>query len=310
MRRGTNSLLLSGDTQAANVTLAAPTLVNTGTTVAIQQLSASGGTLRNLGMLAGNQVNLTVADLVNRGTLGGQTVKVAAANTLDNAAGLIVGARTLDVTAGALTSNAGGTLFAGDLSGQNPTTGDLTLAVTGGASSFNNANGQIQAGNNVTVSLPNQALDPSAATTGTINANNTVTLAAQSIHNTGTWNAPGANTVLNGAQGISNPGTIQGAGNLILATGGTLDNSGQIVGGSDLSVSGTTITNSGTIHANGDLALAGNAFNSGTTEAMGNMAITGGDYDNRGGTTQAGQRPVHQHRRHAQQHRQRHRRIG
>ncbi|TPQ27259.1 two-partner secretion domain-containing protein, partial [Cupriavidus pinatubonensis] len=285
----TNSVALIGNTQATNVTLAAPTLVNAGTTVAKQTLSASGGTLGNLGTLAGNQVSVDMADVVNRGTLGGQTVNLTASNTLDNTGGLIVGVQTLNVTTGALISNAGGTLFAGDLTGQSPPTGDLTLTVTGGNSSFNNAAGQVLAGNNATVNLPNQAIDLSAATTGTISANNTVTLAAQSIDNIGTWTTPGAaNTVLNGAQGISNTGTLQGAGNLTLTTGGTLDNQGNIVGGSSLTMSGSTVGNSGTIHADGDLALAGNVVNSGTVEALSNLNITGGDYDNRGGTTQAG----------------------
>ncbi|MGT2431663.1 hypothetical protein ACU4HD_28825 [Cupriavidus basilensis] len=41
------------------------------------------------------------------------------------------------------------------------------------------------------------------------------------------------------------------------------------------------------MHANGDLALNGNVSNAGTVESLGNIAVTGGDYDNRGGTTQA-----------------------
>ncbi|WP_432258835.1 hypothetical protein [Cupriavidus sp. TMH.W2] len=104
----------------------------------------------------------------------------------------------------------------------------------------------------------------------------------------GTWDVPGTNVVLNATQDITNTGTIQKAGDLTLATGGTLDNSGQIVGGSNVSLSAGNLSNTGVIHANGDLALAGNIANSGTVEALRNVAVTGGDYDNRGGTTQAG----------------------
>ncbi|MGO4330124.1 beta strand repeat-containing protein [Cupriavidus sp. M-11] len=284
----TRGLALTGDTTATNVTLGGQSIANSGATLAARQLTVNGGTVTNTGTLAGNQVSVNAADLVNRGTVGGQTANVTAANSLDNAQGLIAGTEALTVTTGALASNQGGTLFAGDLAGWAPTVGDLTLSVTGGNGSFNNAAGQILAGNNLTVNTPNQVFDPSAATTGTLNANATLTLVAQAVNNTGMWNVPGGSVVLGASQGITNSGTIQKAGDLALATGGTLTNSGQIVGGGNLSLSAGTLTNSGTVHANGDLALAGNVANSGTAEALGNLTVTGGDYDNRGGTTQAG----------------------
>lgn len=182
----TNSLTLTGDTTATNVALAGATVANQGTTVANQQLAVNGGTVSNSGMLAGNQVSVNANNLVNRGTLGGQVVDVTAANSLDDAGGLLVGAQRLNVTTAALASNAGGTIFAGDLSGRSPLTGDLTLTVTGGDGSFNNAAGQLLAGNNLTVNTPNQTFDPSASSTGTLNANGTLTLAALAIRNTGT----------------------------------------------------------------------------------------------------------------------------
>ncbi|EHP39558.1 filamentous hemagglutinin adhesin HecA 20-repeat-containing protein, partial [Cupriavidus basilensis OR16] len=284
----TRSLVLTGDTTAANMTLGGQSIANSGATIATQQLTVNGGAVSNTGTLAGNQVSLDATSLVNRGTVGGQTVNVTAAYTLDNALGLIAGAKSLAVTSGALTGNQGGTLFAGDLTGQAPTVGDLTLSVTGGNGSFNNAAGQILAGNNLTVNTPYQVFDPSAATTGTLNANAILTLAARAINNTGTWNVPGGSAVLNASQGITNTGTIQKSGDLTLATGGTLTNAGQIVGGSNLSLSAGALTNTGTVHANGNLALGGNVANKGTAEALGNLSVTGGDYDNRGGTTQAG----------------------
>ncbi len=284
----TRSLALTGDTTAANMTLGGQSIANSGATIATQQLTVNGGAVSNAGTLAGNQVSLTASSLTNRGTVGGQTVNVTVANALDNAQGLIAGAKHLAVTSGALASNQGGTLFAGDLTGHAPTTGDLTLSITGGSGSFNNAAGQILAGNNLTVSTLNQVFDPSAATAGTLNANATLTLAALAINNTGTWNVPGGNVVLNASQGITNTGTIQKSGDLTLATGGTLTNAGQIVSGSHLSLSAGALTNTGTLHANGNLALGGNVANRGTAEALGNLTVTGGDYDNRGGTTQAG----------------------
>ncbi|WP_265922419.1 two-partner secretion domain-containing protein [Cupriavidus nantongensis] len=284
----TNGLRLAGDTQAANLNLAGVTIANQGTAVALQQLRIDGGTVSNTGTLTGNVASITAADLTNHGTLGGRTVTVNLTNDLDNANGMLVGAQSLNVTTATLTSNQGGTVFAGDLSGENTTTGDLTFTVAGPDGSFNNAAGKLLAGNDLTLNTPNQTFDPSGSATGTLNANGVLTLAALAIRNTGTWDVPGTNVVLSASQGITNTGTIQKAGDLTLTTGGALDNSGQIVGGSNVSLSAGNLSNTGVIHANGDLALSGNIANGGTAEALGKVAVIGGDYDNRGGTTQAG----------------------
>lgn len=280
-------LTLAGNSTANALNLGGATITNQGSTLAAQQATVNGGTVTNAGTLAANHLAVNATDMVNRGTVAGQAVSLNAARTLDNAGGLVVGAQTLNVTAGALTGNRGGTFFGGDLTGKSPTTGDLSFTVTGGAGSFNNAGGQILAGNNLTLNTPNQAFDPSAATAGTLNANNTLTLSVQSINNTSTWNVQGSSVAINAAQGIFNSGTIQKAGNLSLSTGGTLANSGQIVGGSNVALSAGTLTNTGTIHADGNLALAGNIRNAGNVEALGGIAVTGSDYDNRGGKTQA-----------------------
>ncbi|WP_454725791.1 MULTISPECIES: two-partner secretion domain-containing protein [Cupriavidus] len=281
------NLTLTGDTTAGNASLAGQAVANSGATIATQQLAVQGGALSNTGTLAGNQLTVAAGSLVNRGTIGGQNVSATVTGGLDNAQGLIAGTQTLTVTAGALAANQGGTLFAGDLTGQNPTTGDLAFNITGGNGSFNNAAGQLLAGNNLTLNTPSQVFDPSASATGTLNANGTLTLAALAINNTGTWNVPGGKVVLNASQGITNTGTIQKAGDLSLATGGTLANSGQIIGGGNLSLSAGSLGNTGTVHANGDLALNGDISNAGTVESLGNIAVTGSNYDNRGGTTQA-----------------------
>ncbi|ULX52735.1 hemagglutinin [Cupriavidus taiwanensis] len=284
----TNGLTLAGDTQAANLKLAGATIANQGTAVALQQLRIDGGTISNSGTLTGNVASITTADLINHGTLGGRTVTANVTNGLDNGNGLLVGAQSLSVTTAALTSNQGGTVFAGDLSGKNPTTGDLTFTVTGADGSFNNVAGQLLAGNDLTLNTLSQTFDPSGAASGTLNANGVLTLAALAIRNTGTWDVPGTNVVLSASQGITNTGTILKAGDLTLATGGALDNSGQIVGGSNVSLSAGNLSNTGVIHANSGLTLAGNVTNAGTVEALGKVMVTGGDYDNRGGTTQAG----------------------
>ncbi|WP_253699905.1 beta strand repeat-containing protein [Cupriavidus pauculus] len=283
----TRGLTMTGDTTATNITLSGATVNNAGGTVAVQRLQVSAGSLTNAGTLAGSTVKLDAANLTNRGVLGGQTVNITVANAFDNAAGLLSGAQSLTVSTGALASNQGGTIFAGDLSGQNPLAGNLVMSVLGGDGSFNNVGGQLLAGNDLTLHAWNQVFDPSAAAMGKIDANGTVTLGALAIHNTGTWTVPGGSVVLDARQGISNSGTIQKAGDLSLATGGALTNTGQIVGGSNVSLSAGNLTNTGTLHANADLALDGNVTNRGVAEALGNIAITGSHYDNTGAKTQA-----------------------
>lgn len=283
----TRALTLTGSSTATNIALSGATIDNHGVTAAVQRLTVGGGTVANTGTLAGNTAGLKVTNLTNRGTIGGQNVDANVSAALDNAYGLIAGAQQLNVTTGALAANQGGTLFAGDLTGQSPLTGNLGLTVTGGNGSFNNASGQILAGGNLTVNAPNQIFDPSAATTGDLNANGTLTLGALAIHNTGTWTMPGGSVVLNASQGISNSGTIQKAGDLSLATGGSLSNTGQIVGGGNVSLSAGSLSNTGTLHANGSLALDGNVTNRGVAEALGDVIVTGSNFDNTGAKTQA-----------------------
>lgn len=281
-------IALGGDTQAAHIALRGKAIANEGTTVAAGRMTVGGALLENTGMLAGERVDVATGDLVNRGTLGGQDVGIAVAGALDNAQGLLAGARTLDVTVGALAGNRDGTLFAGDLTGKDSTVGDLSLVITGAEGGFDNAGGQVVAGNDLTVHAHNLAFDPLAAATGTLDANGTLTLAVRAIRNSGTWQVAGGNAVLHADEGIANTGTMLKAGDLALHAGGQLDNSGQIIGTGSLSLSGSAMVNNGIAHANRDLRLGGTVINRGTAEALRDMTITGGGYDNRGGITQAG----------------------
>ncbi|WP_049832861.1 hypothetical protein, partial [Ralstonia pseudosolanacearum] len=128
-------------------------------------------------------------DVANAGLIGGQTVSVTADNTLSNQNGTLLGTKSLAVAANTLTSNRNGVMFAGSPSGTTAGQGDLSATVSGGNGSFNNAGGQILAGNNATINLRNQTVD--GANLGTINANGALTYNVGAVANTGAWTVGG-----------------------------------------------------------------------------------------------------------------------
>ncbi|TYZ38898.1 hypothetical protein C2U35_26985, partial [Ralstonia solanacearum] len=77
----------------------------------------------------------------------------------------------------------------GSPSGTTAGQGDLSATVSGGNGSFNNAGGQILAGNNATINLRNQTVD--GANLGTINANGVLTYNVGAVANTGAWTVGG-----------------------------------------------------------------------------------------------------------------------
>lgn len=226
-------------------------------------------------------------DVVNSGLIGGQTVSVTVDSTLNNQNGTLLGTQALTVAANALTSNQNGVMFAGSPSGTTAG-GDLTLTVSGGNGSFNNAGGQILAANNATLNLQNQTID-GASNQGTVNAGNQLTYNVGAVANTGVWTLGGKSTTINATSSISNTGSIQHAGDLTLSTPGAINNSGQIIAGNDLTASGGTINNAtgATLHADHDLSITGATTNRGTVEALNDIKIAGSGYDNASALTQA-----------------------
>lgn len=291
---GTQSVSTAGTLYTNTASLTGGTVTNTGTVSASNTLTATGTTITNSGSLGGATTTVHGTDVVNSGLIGGQTVNVTADNTLNNQNGTLLGKQALNVTANTLTSNQNGMLFAGDPLGVNPG-GDLTLTVSGGNGSFNNASGQILAANNATINLPNQTIDGAASTLGTINAGNQLTVNVGAVANTGAWTVGGNSAAINATNGITNSGAIQHAGALTLTTPGALSNTGQIVAGStptalgDLTVSGGMINNAAgaTLHADNDLSVTGATTNRGTVEALNDIKIAGTSYDNAGALTQA-----------------------
>ena len=284
---GTQSLATAGTINTATANLTGGTVTNSGTVSASKTLTVAGTTITNSGTLGGATATVHGADVANAGLIGGQTVSVTADNTLSNQNGTLLGTKSLAVAANTLTSNRNGVMFAGSPSGTTPGQGDLSATVSGGNGSFNNAGGQILAGNNATINLRNQTVD--GANLGTINANGALTYNVGAVANTGAWTVGGKSATINAANGIANTGSIQHACDLTLSTPGAVTNSGQIIAGNDLAVSGGGINNAAgaTLHADHDLSVTGATTNRGTVEALNDVKIAGAGYDNAGALTQA-----------------------
>ncbi|MFV8630344.1 beta strand repeat-containing protein [Ralstonia pseudosolanacearum] len=284
---GTQSLAMAGTINTATANLTGGTVTNSGTVSASRTLTVAGTTITNSGTLGGATATVHGTDVANAGLIGGQTVSVTADNTLSNQNGTLLGTKSLAVAASTLTSNRNGVMFAGSPSGTTAGQGDLSATVSGGNGSFNNAGGQILAGNNATINLRNQTVD--GANLGTINANGALTYNVGGVANTGAWTVGGKSATINAANGIANTGSIQHAGDLTLSTPGAVTNSGQIIAGNDLAVSGGGINNAAgaTLHADHDLSVTGATTNRGMVEALNDVKIAGAGYDNAGALTQA-----------------------
>ncbi|WP_180964227.1 beta strand repeat-containing protein [Ralstonia mannitolilytica] len=284
---GTQAVTTAGTINTASASLVGGTVTNTGIVTASSALNATGTTITNSGTLGGSTTTVHGTDVVNSGLIGGQTVSVTADSTLNNQNGTLLGTQALTVATNTLTGNQNGVMFAGSPSGTTAG-GDLTLTVSGGNGSFNNAGGQILAANNATLNLQNQTID-GASNQGTVNAGNQLTYNVGAVANTGAWTLGGKSSTINAANGISNTGSIQHAGDLTLSTPGAINNSGQIIAGNDLTTSGGTINNAtgATLHADHDLSITGATTNRGTVEALNDIKIAGSGYDNAGALTQA-----------------------
>ncbi|MGC5832380.1 hemagglutinin [Ralstonia pseudosolanacearum] len=284
---GAQGVTTAGTINAGSAKLTGGAVNNIGTVTASNTLTVTGSTITNSGTLGGATATVHGTDVANAGLIGGQTVSVTADNTLSNQNGTLLGTKSLAVAANTLTSNRNGVMFAGSPSGTTAGQGDLSATVSGGNGSFNNAGGQILAGNNATINLRNQTVD--GANLGTINANGALTYNVGAVANTGAWTVGGKTATINAANGIANTGSIQHAGDLTLSTPGAVTNSGQIIAGNDLAVSGGGISNAAgaTLHADHDLSVTGATTNRGTVEALNDVKIAGAGYDNAGALTQA-----------------------
>lgn len=276
---GTGAYLGDASFSGASVT-------NSGTQMAAGTLDVSGASVTNTGGLSGLAgASVETNDLVNTGSIYGSTATINAANSVTNS-GALLGTNALSITTNAL-NNAGGLIFAGDVNDPTAATGDVNVTVTGDDGAFNNTNGQILGQNSLTLNLPQQTFDPSAASVGTLNGGNAFALSVAAISNGGTWTLPGTNVTISASQGITNIGTIgQGAGSLTL--NGDLNNTGTVTA-QGLTLNGNLTNAAGaTVLANDSLVLNGSGTNRGTVEALNNLGINGASYDNSGAVTRAG----------------------
>ncbi|MCA8435445.1 filamentous hemagglutinin N-terminal domain-containing protein [Burkholderia seminalis] len=286
---GTQSVTTGGTAAfKGGATLAGGTVTNVGTQLSGSNLTVSGSNVSNTGTLSSLATStVNAANLTNSGSIYGATTGVTVSGTTTNS-GSLLATNALNLTTNAL-SNRNGLIFAGDVNNKTAPTGDVTVTVNGGNGTYDNTAGQILAQHDLTLNLPNQAFDPSAASAGTINIGNALTINAQQINNSGTWAMPGNSVALNAAQGMTNTGTISKAGDITLSTNGTFSNSGTISSGNNVNLSGTVVNQSGgTISANQDVNLAGVVTNAGTVSAVRDVNLSGSSYDNTGALTKAG----------------------
>jgi filamentous hemagglutinin len=284
---GTTSLTTGGTAAyRAGAALAGGTVYNVGSQMAAGDLTVSGSTVTNAGGLSSLQtLSVAAANLDNTGTIYAPTADLTIAGGTTNA-GSLLATNTLALTTNSL-NNANGLIFAGDVNNPAAATGNASVTVTGGNGSFNNAAGQILAQNVATLNLPNQALDPSASSYGTVNGGNGLNLSVQSLANSGTWTLPGTAVSVSASAGIGNTGTItQGSGTLAL--NGAVTNGGTI-SAEDLTINGSLANQAGAkVTANDAFTLDGAGTNAGTVEALNTLTISGPSYDNANGTTKAG----------------------
>ncbi|TCK95588.1 filamentous hemagglutinin N-terminal domain-containing protein [Paraburkholderia sp. BL9I2N2] len=254
----------------------------------------SGGTLHVSALNVTNAANASLAstttttvnatNFTNAGLVNGSATNVTVGGALNNSGGSLMAVNGLVINTRSL-NNQNGIIFAGNPKTPNgPTTGDVSLTISGGDGSFNNTSGQLLAQRDLGVSAVSMAFDPSQ---GTISQGGQLSITAGSISNTGMWKYGGQGVTLTGLNGISNYGTMTGTAPLTLVTNGTFTNVGQVTG-NDVTFQGTLNNVAGAVmHADSTLALYGDTTNRGMVEAGSLLSVTGGDYDNQGATTQS-----------------------
>lgn len=245
-------------------------------------VNAAGASLAS----TGTTTLTATSNMVNAGTINGQSTVINVGGNLSNAGGTILGTDAVAISTSTF-RNGNGLIIAGNPLQAGATTGNLSLTVTGGTGGFDNTNGQLSAAQNAALSLVNMAWDPSAASGGGIYAGGQLSMTVGYLSVGGTWNVNAGGASITALNGASIAGAIQSTGAFSLASNGVIQNGGQIIGGSTVGLTGV-VSNavSALIHADGDLDLSGATVNRGTIEAQGNLNVSGSSFDNAGALTQ------------------------
>ncbi|MHB1182033.1 MAG: two-partner secretion domain-containing protein, partial [Sulfuricella sp.] len=260
-------------------------------------LSATG-TVDNTGGLitASNGLTLAAASLANAsGTVqaSGGNLGLNLTGQLDNTSGTLAAGQSAAIQAGSA-SNANGSLIA--------YAGNLTLSATGTvdntngliaaaneltltAPSLNSTGGLLQAGRNLSLTLPGGSFNLSGTQTGTLAAGGALAIHADTLANTGSFGHAGALTLTADSQ-ITNTGALASGGNLVLDTAGPFQNDGFLYTGGNLTVTADSFTNTGgiTVDGAGSFTLA-HAFDNrlgASIDLSGPLSLTAGSIANAG----------------------------
>lgn len=163
---------------------------------------------------------------------------------------------------------------------------DANLDLLGNdAATLDNTGGSILAGNNLALTLQNAELHLDAASTGQIDAAQTLSIDADGILNSGSF-SHAATLNLNARTELNNTGTIQAG--VVNASAPSFVNSGTIVSQGNLGVASSGFANSGFIGAGNDATFdIGGSNAGGTLYAARDLALTTTQSGNLGGTVRA-----------------------
>ncbi|WP_312340058.1 two-partner secretion domain-containing protein [Anaerospora hongkongensis] len=227
-----------------------------GLTIAAQTVANDNGEIISLDA-SGLAVDVTGVLSNAAGLIGGNGAVRVSANKIDNTSGRMSAKSDLSIESVNELNNKSGILVAGS-----------NLIVTQSEGLFHNEAGSVQAGNNLTIAASNAEVIG-----GSIVAGNTVNVDAKNL--TVNTLQSGAETAIKAVQDFTNDGQVQAKGELRIAAGGKVTNSGSMTGLEKVSIAGTDLTNAAgaAVKSGGKLEVSGSTIaNEGTV--YGKDAVT------------------------------------
>jgi len=290
-----SSISVTGGVQASRDARfsASGALANTGTLTAVRDTTVTASSLSSSGALTSGgalSVNTTGAVDVSGSPVQADRVTVTAGGAVNAANGAVLGQSSLSIS-GASVSNA---------SGQIKSNGALNVTATGGmdntqgtiagnqttvsAASVTNVNGNISGGTVSVTGTSGNVDNTNGALHG--NGNLTVSAGADVVNRNGTMSATGVTGVTATGNVDNTNGAISGNGGVSVTAGNTLTQAGSIGSASQVNLSANTLNNSGSVTAGSDLTATTvtsltNSV-SGVMKAGGTLTTSGGNLNNAG----------------------------